>query len=73
MDSMNELEKLADRLLGERTDLQRKNRNLTARVKKLEKLGQVSGDTEKLERERDELKRRVERLVERLESLAAED
>ncbi|MFQ5527735.1 MAG: hypothetical protein ACE5GX_15935 [Thermoanaerobaculia bacterium] len=73
MDAMKELEKQVERLLGELSEARRTNRNLAARVKKLEKASGSAGDSKKLERERVELKRRVERLVERLETLANEE
>lgn len=72
MDSMKELEKQAERLLGELKEVRRKNRILSARVKKLEKAGADSNrpeGSEDLVRERAEVKRRVERLVTRLEKL----
>lgn len=71
MDSMKELEKQADRLLGELTELRRKNRLLTARVKKLEKQSH-SSSTEGLGQKGSEVKRRVEHLVHRLEKLDSE-
>lgn len=73
MDSLKELEKQVERLLGEHAELKRKNRNLAARVKKLEKAGPAGADAQKLSKERDELRRRVTRLVTRLESLAGEE
>lgn len=69
MDSMKELEKQTEQLLGELTELRRKNRILAARVKKLEKAGGDSQSSEDLVRDRAEVKRRVERLVNRLEKL----
>jgi len=72
MDSMKELEKQAERLLGELTELRRTNRLLAARVKKLEKVTQGSGSSESLARERTEVQRRVEHLVQRLETLDSE-
>ncbi len=72
MDSMRELEKQAERLLGELTELRRKNRLLAARVKKLEKVAQGSGSSEELARGRSEVRRRVEHLVHRLETLDSE-
>jgi chromosome segregation ATPase len=80
MDSMKELEKQAERLLGELTELRRRNRLLTGRVKKLEKTGTVLKDSKSSKTSEDsggfgqrraELKRRVERLVTRLEKLDA--
>lgn len=76
MDSMKELEKQAESLLGELKELRRKNRILTARVKKLEKTGDDSKSSEGsdgLVRERAEVKRRVERLVAQLEKLDSDD
>lgn len=72
MDSMTELEKQAERLLGELTELRRTNRLLAARVKKLEKIPQDSRNSESLARERSEVRHRVERLVRRLETLDSE-
>jgi len=72
MDSMKELEKQAERLLGELTELRRTNRLLAARVKKLEKITQGSSSSEEFARERSEIRRRVERLVHRLETLDSE-
>ncbi len=69
MDSMKELEKQAERLLGELTGLRRKNRLLAARVKKLEKMTQGSGGSEELARDRSEFERRLQLLVHRLETL----
>ncbi|MCP4203513.1 MAG: hypothetical protein GY769_16465 [bacterium] len=72
---MKELEKQAERLLGELTELRRKNRVLAARVKKLEKASadlensRSSESSEGLVKERAEVKRRVQRLVTRLEKL----
>lgn len=67
MDSMKELEKQVERLLGEVTDLRRNNRLLVARAKKLEK-AQRDGATS-LQSSSD-LRHRVERLVRRLEELS---
>lgn len=72
MDSMKELEKQAERLLGELTELRRNNRLLAARVKKLEKVAEGSSSYESLARERTEVQRRVEHLVQRLEKLDSE-
>jgi len=72
MDSMKELEKQAERLLGELTELRRNNRLLAARVKKLEKVAEGSSSSESLARERTEVQRRVEHLVQRLEKLDSE-
>ncbi|MCH7666903.1 MAG: hypothetical protein IH936_13370 [Acidobacteria bacterium] len=69
MDSMKELEKQAERLLGELTELRRNNRLLAARVKKLEKVAEGSSSSESRARERSEVKRRLEHLVHRLETL----
>jgi len=69
MDSMKELEKQAERLLGELTELRRNNRLLAARVKKLEKVAEGSSSFESRVRERSEVKRRLEHLVHRLETL----
>ena len=69
MDSMKELEKQAERLLGELTELRRKNRLLAARVKKLEKVTEGSSSSESRAWERSEVKRRLEHLVHRLETL----
>ena len=68
MKAMQELEKQAERLLGELTELRRTNRNLAARVKKLEKSARAAEP--KLDRA--ELRRRLERLIERLEALAGD-
>lgn len=72
MDSMKELENQAERLLAELTELRRTNRILAARVKRLEKAGADSGDSRRLGRERAEVKRRVKRLVTRLEKLESD-
>lgn len=69
MDPMKELERQVERLLGELTDLRRTNRLLAGRVKKLEKAARDSGGAEGLARERDEIRRRVSGLVERLAQL----
>ncbi len=75
MDSMKELEKQAEQVLGELTELRRRNRVLAARVKKLEKASadledsRSSESSEGLVQERAEVKRRVQRLVTRLEKL----
>ncbi len=73
MDSMKELERQVEKLLGELTELRRKNRNLAARVKKLETGQKSAGGSAGLERERAEIKRRVERLADRLQALVGED
>ena len=72
MDSMKELEKQSERLLGELTELRRKNRLLAARVKKLEKVTRGASSSKEVDRERSEIKRRVEHLVHRLETLDSE-
>jgi len=72
MDWLTELETQVARLLGELTEIRRTNRNLSARVKKLEKAERASDGGRKLEQERAEVRRRVERLASRLEALAGE-
>lgn len=72
MDSMKELERQVEKLLGELAEVRRKNRNLSARVKKLESEGRASAGSGNVGRERAEIRRRVERLADRLAALAAE-
>ncbi len=73
MDWLDHLKDQVERLLAERTELSRSNRNLAARVRKLERqIERAAGEAEAARaEERREIRRRVERLVERLRDLDA--
>lgn len=69
MDWAGRLEQKADELVAELKALRRTNRNLAARVRKLEKEAEV-GVAADWKADRADLERRVARLVSKLEELA---